>query len=136
MRKPNSLLTLLIVLSFVFLVSLTIFVYYQFHPITKQIIPIDLAIGDYTGINLDKDALHFGTLKPGSTAQRPVYLHADAYDAEISLFVEGIPFVFPENQTIQLHKGEGEAVRLFAVIPLLTQKRAYEGRLIILTKAL
>ena len=120
----------------VLVIFITAFLYYTLHPVTKQVIPIDVTVGDYTGINLDSDAIHFGTLKPGSMAQRPVILRADEYAVEITLLVEDIPFVFPENSTITLQKGQNEAVRLFAVTDILTPQKKYEGRLLILTKKL
>ncbi|MBI1972925.1 hypothetical protein HYS50_02890 [Candidatus Woesearchaeota archaeon] len=136
MHKLTQRYLWLLLFAVIILIFLTAFGYYMLHPVTQQVIPVDITIGDYTGINLDDDAIHFGTLKPGSLAQRPVRLRADAYDVEITLLVEGIPFVFPEQEKIVLRKGEQETIRLFAVTDLLTPRKTYEGRLIILSKAL
>ena len=118
------------------IIFLTIFIYYLNHPVTKQTIPINLTVGDYTGVNLDTDMLHFGTLKPGSTAQRPVHLRAEYYDVAVSLYVQDIPFIYPEQETFILRKGEQTTIRLFAYVDYLAPKKDYEGKLLILMKKL
>ncbi|HLC72413.1 MAG TPA: hypothetical protein VJH37_02410 [Candidatus Nanoarchaeia archaeon] len=134
MHKATLRFLTLSLVFFFLVIGITILFYYTLHPLTKQTIPLDIFVGDYTGINLDSDAIHFGTVQPGSLAQRSVYLYAGSYDSEIALIVDGISFIFPENKTLYLHKGEGEAVRLFAATNANTPKKKYEGTLTILTK--
>lgn len=114
----------------------TLVFYYSLYPVTKQVIPVDITVGDYLGVNLDDDALHLGTIRPGSSAQRSIVLRADSSDSEIRVIVEGIPFLFPEYEVLTLKKGKSEVLRFFAVTDLFTPKKKYEGRIILLTKRL
>lgn len=117
-------------------IFLTVFLYTSFHPITQQRIPLDVTVGDYLGVNLDDDALHFGTLNPGSSSQRGILLRADNYAVAITLAVEGIPFIFPERDHLVLQQGEQEIVRVYAVTDILTPRKHYEGALVITAKKL
>ena len=136
MNKATKKHLMLIFLLLFLIVILSVFFYYQRHPITKQEIPINLTVGDYTGVNLDMNELHFGTLKRGSTAQRPVNLRAEYYDVEVSLYVQGVPYVYPEQETVIIRKGENVTVRLFATIDYLAPEKSYNGTLLVLMKKL
>jgi len=136
MNKTTIKQLLLLFLLLLFIAFFSVFFYYQIHPITKQEIPINLTVGDYTGVNLDTNEIHFGTLKRGSTAQRPVHLRAEYYDVVVSLYVEGIPFVYPEQETLIIRKGENTTVRLFATVDYLAPQKSYDGTLLVLMKKL
>lgn len=136
MRKKNLQRLLALCVLVLLLIFLTVFLYTFFHPVTRQTIPMDVTVGDYLGVNLDDDALHFGTLNPGSSAQRGVLLRADSYAVAVTLTVEGIPFVFPERDSLILQQGEQAIVRMYAVTDLLTPRKRYEGTLRIITKKL
>ncbi|MDP1695112.1 MAG: hypothetical protein Q8L34_06245 [Candidatus Woesearchaeota archaeon] len=120
----------------VFTLFLTLLSYYTFHPLTRQEIPIHLSVGDYVGINLDKDALYFGTLRPSSKVERPLVFRADHYPISVQLFIEGIPFVTAEESLFTLQKGESKSVRFFAQVDKDAGKKDYTGKLIVLTKKL
>ena len=115
---------------------LIIFFYYSLHPLSRQEISIDLTLGDYIGINADQDALHFGTLRPGASAERSLVLRADSYDIAVQLLVEDLPFVIPEEKDFIIKRGESKAVRFFARPDRNLEKKTYTGKLIILTKRL
>lgn len=136
MRKKTSRLLFVLCVLVLLVVFLTVFLYTFFHPVTQQIIPMDVTVGDYLGVNLDDDALHFGTLNPGSSSQRTILLRAEYYAVAITLTVEGIPFVFPERNSFILQQGEQEIVRVYAVTDILTPRKRYEGTLVITTKKL
>lgn len=117
-------------------VLITAFFYYRAHPITRQEISIDLSIGDYVGVNADQDALHFGTLLPGASAERSLVLRADEYPITVQLIVQDLPFVVAEETDFVLAQGESKSVRFFARPDRQLEKKTYRGTLLILTKRL
>ena len=136
MKKTTKHYLLLCSLGVALVLFFTILLYYLFHPLTRQEISIDLTIGNYIGINVDQDTLHFGTLRPGASAERSLILRADDYDIAVQLIVEDLPFVIPEEETLIIKQGESKAVRFFAKPGDDQEKKTYTGRLIILTKRL
>lgn len=136
MRKKTLHTLLALCILALFIIFLTILLYTFFHPLTQQTIPLDITIGEPLGINLDDDALHFGTLNPGSSSQRSILLRAEHYAVAITLHIQGIPFVFPEREHLILRRGEQEIVRVYAVTDILTPRKHYEGDLVITTKKL
>ena len=136
MKKKTRQFLVYMCILFVFALLVTIFSYYTFHPLTRQEIPIQLSVGDYVGINLDTDALYFGTLRPDSQVERPLLFRADRYPISVQLIIENIPFVTAEESLFTLQKGESKAVRFFAQVDKDTEQKDYTGKLIVLTKKL
>ncbi|MBS3144166.1 hypothetical protein J4208_01130 [Candidatus Woesearchaeota archaeon] len=136
MKKKTRKIYLYIVLLLVFTLLVTVLGYYVLHPLTRQEIPIYLSVGDYVGINLDKDALYFGTLKPNSQVERPLVFRADHYPISVQLLIEDIPFVTAEESFFILQEGEVKAIRFFAQVDKDVEKKEYTGKLIVLTKKL
>ena len=136
MRKKTLRILFGLCIFVLLIIFLTVFLYTSFHPITQQILPLDVTIGEPLSINLDDDALHFGTLNPGSSSQRSILLRAEHYAVAITLHVQGVPFVFPEKDSLLLQRGEQEIVRMYAVTDILTPRKHYEGALVITTKKL
>lgn len=58
--------------------------------IQKQSIIMDVEIGNKTGINTDRDALHFGIVKPGNSVRRSVNItNNNNYPVEMTFWIEG-----------------------------------------------
>ena len=136
MQKTTKRHIFLCTAAVLLVVTVTVFFYYLTHPITRQEISIDLSIGDYIGINVDQDALHFGTLQPGASAERSLVLRADEHPVAIQLIVQDLPFVVAEETNFILAKGESTSVRFFAKPDKQLEKKTYRGTLLILTKRL
>jgi len=136
MKKKTRKIHLYIALLLVFTLFITVLGYYALHPLTRQEIPIRLSVGDYVGINLDKDALYFGTLQLNSQVERPLVFRADQYPISIQLLIEDIPFVTAEESFFTLQQGESKSVRFFAKVLIDAEKKEYRGKLIVLTKKL
>ncbi len=136
MKKKTKLSILHLFLGVLLVVAATLVSYYSLHPLSRQVYPVDLSIGDYIGINLDKDALHFGTLRPGSVVGRPVVIRAEQYPIAVTVFVEGLPFVTVEEPSFTLQTGESKAIRLVATVEKTVEKNTYNGTLVVLTKHL
>lgn len=136
MKKKTKLSILYLLLGVLLVVALTLVSYYSLHPLSRQVYLVDLSVGDYIGINLDKDALHFGTLRPGSVVGRPIILKAEQYPIAVTVFVEGLPFVTVEEPSFTLQQGESKAIRLFATVEKTIEKDTYNGTLVVLTKRL
>ncbi len=131
--KKIKIITLVFLLALL-TVLLTIFFSIRAHPLVKQEIPIDLTVGGYSGINVDTDALHFGTLLKNSSVDKVIVVRADLADSYIILDVQGIPFVQPEIKRLFLKQGESREVILRATVDERTQPGYYQGTLLILIR--
>ncbi|GEM_PF-2856188 len=124
----------IVLLALLVTIFLTIWFYGSMHSFVKQEIPIDLTVGDYMGINVDVDSLHFGTLRKDFSAEKKILIRADRADIFITLDVQDIPFVQPEVDYFFLKQGASREVILTATIDKDTPPGYYQGTLLILIR--
>ncbi|MBI2662566.1 hypothetical protein HYX11_03845 [Candidatus Woesearchaeota archaeon] len=110
---------LLITILLIILISLTIFLTRPKSEVKE--LKMDLIIGNHTGINLDADALHFGTIKKGEvkTLTREVIVNNNyTYPKKVRLSIKGDLseiIKISENNFILL-QGENKTISITAIV--------------------
>lgn len=90
-----------------------------------QEIGFTLNVSDYVGLNIDTDKLHFGSVFPGGSSSRSVFLNSgvDGY-----VFVSSdFDWLFVEEQGFRVNKGDGFYINLKAIVPLDAEFEDFEG---------
>ena len=116
-------------------VIITTFMYNILYREGIQFIGIDYDISDSDkiGFNVDTDALHFGTLLPGTSSERILELKSD-YDAILKFEVMDIEHVFTDTDYLLLNKSQTNRLRVFAIIQKNTTPGHHEGKLKIISQ--
>ena len=97
---------------------------------TIQKIPIHAIVGTYAGFRIDNSTLDFGTLLPGSFAEREIMLAADE-TMKVTLIVKGISFVAPRVDVVFINAGSSQRVSFLASVPSNCTLGEYRGTLFI-----
>ena len=131
----NSTLFIITLVLFLIVILGTSYLFYFFVPYTVQEAPIFVTVGDKVGIDVNTTALVFGTIEPGFGAERTVKLYAPV-DQKIFLHIEGIDFIRLEEKEVILEANETKYIAAFAEPPEDTEKKKYEGKLVMVIKEL
>ncbi|MBD3309614.1 hypothetical protein GF351_00155 [Candidatus Woesearchaeota archaeon] len=131
MRKGTAIVLLLVLLSCIFL-GARIYMWYT-SPFKVQEISTDVIVqkGKEIGLNVDKDALHFGMYGPRSgstrginitnTMDRPVLVKISKDKSEISGWISST------HSEFVLESGAEEYVKFTCTIPAGTEEGTYNG---------
>jgi hypothetical protein len=125
----TAVLLIILVIVVIFVVVNTYLVY------DKDILPITLRVGDVVGLNADPGVLNFGTVMPGTHAERFLVLTPD-YDVEVKLVVEGIDIVSPHEHELIIQGGTTRRIIIDAYPLEHHPFGEYSGTLIVLSKRL
>lgn len=116
--KRNQLIFLIISIA-ILSVSATLLTFSFYKVKYIRTIPMDIKISDYIGINIDDDALHFGTVSAGGCSDRYIILKHDYdYPVEVIIGVVGElePWTSIEENQFTLEQDEEREV-IFKVCP-------------------
>lgn len=92
-------------------------------------IPIDFKVGDHSGFNADKDALHFGTLLPGTNGFRDFQIqNLDCNKCKITMKTD-IDWIVLEDNNFILNKGETRTLKIYLYVPSNASIGNYNGSL-------
>jgi len=130
MLKKHLIITLCILAGV--LLGITVFSVISARYDTKTI-PVRVTVGEYAGFRVDNITIDFGTLPPGSTAEREITITADE-ESEVMLAVEGIVFVMPRDNLLLVNAGAPQKVTIVAAVPLNQTRGEYQGTLVIRSK--
>lgn len=128
---------LIIIAVFVAVITsmLTAFVYYSYNIYKIEEIKVDYNItGDnLVGINLDRDAVHFGRLYRNSTAEREINVFSDR-DAVIYSYAIGIENIYIIPAIVSMLANETINLKVVAVIPENASLGYYDGKIRIVAR--
>lgn len=113
---------------FLIAVGLILFVYANVKIVGYKDYDIDYTVGDYVGINLDEDAIHFGTAHKGTTHRRYMKISTDR-DVFVKIILYDIEYIIIEEADFLLHSGETKNVPLLLNLPLNAEDGHYSGKL-------
>lgn len=122
--------TIILLLSiFLFGVSMTLIAYFGFYLTEYQNVPLDFLVQHgVAGMDLDTDALHFGTVPPGGVARRSMTV-TPVRDARLLVRFRGAAAQFmsvaPNN--IMVHEGVPFLLNFTVTIPENTSEGNYTG---------
>lgn len=128
-KKEIITLIWLCILATAVTATVTTFLYSSRYDTT--IIPFDLVISDYVGINADTDILHFGTGYPGSTLERTLQFHNSQETVAEIRITSTVDFVHPEISTFTLRPTENRTLTIYASLPSEARQKTYTGKILI-----
>lgn len=126
--KFNSRLIISGILVFLVLMILLFFVYVNVKIIGYKTYGVDYVIGDHIGINLDGDAVHFGTARGDMVLRRGVVISSDI-DVLVKTELTGIDYVAVKEDEFILLAGEKKELELVLELPPNIEKGTYTGEL-------
>ncbi len=129
-KKTLVILCMLITLIACFL---TFFIFQKMSITQKTVFSMDVKVTDneIIGVNVDTDALHFGSLMPGSSSMREVIFNNVEEDSNVQVIKKGNISIFINGpEKILAKKGENLNVTYSAFIPENAKVGLYSGELV------
>ncbi len=92
-----------------------------------------LTVSNYTGFNVDNNAIFFGTVKPGGTSSRKIQLNNNDLTLKVSIYTDGdlAKWVYTEQSSFILYPKKEKVVNVKAFVPKDAKYGDYEGRVIV-----
>jgi len=121
--------------SFVIVLSLTfigVSLFFLSSFLTYEEIPIQLAVSEVVGFNVGDDALYFGSVPPGSYADRVIHVRNDRFlfgRVNIKVFGDAAPWVRVSDNNFYLQRGETADVKVSVAVPKKAFHQDYNGTL-------
>jgi hypothetical protein len=116
-----------------FIISLIIIssIFYVFF--LKEVIgftsyPVDYTVGEFMGVNLDEDSIHFGVVLPGAEYVRSFDI-SSLEDAKVNIYIDGIDNLFLSENNFIIKAEEVKNVELKLVVPSDAEKIEHKGLL-------
>lgn len=130
--NKNYLMKIILIILIILLVSVTAtYMFYSLYLVQNyREMPTDIIVKQSVGINLNKDAFHFGGMYPGGMAQRDLHIINNEKDYVVQIKITGniSQFVTISDNNFLVRKGETKTVTLTAVFPKgLPIGNKYEG---------
>ena len=94
-------------------------------------------VADYIGFDVNATALKFGTISPGNSGSKKIYLeNTYSYDVSIEIYVEGeiMKFLEVSDNNFILKKGDQKEVGFTVKIPKEAEYGTYEGKVVTIIK--
>jgi hypothetical protein len=126
--KLNYKITFLSILVSVLLILLLLFIYINVKIIGYKTYDIDYAVGDHIGINLDEDAIHFGTAREDMVLRRDITISSEV-DISVKVKLIGLNYVHVEDTEFIVLAGEKRNIELLLKLPQGVEKGTYSGKL-------
>ncbi len=127
MKKQHKNLAIFLV-SFLVLVILGLLLYVKINIAGYASYPIDYVHGEYMGINLDEDAIHFGTISENMVFEREIEIISDE-DVIVNAYLFGIENIDISDNGFYLPAGEKKTLVLSLKIPENYEMGYYTGKL-------
>ena len=96
-----------------------------------------LKVADYMGFNVDTDAMYFGTVGPGSVAERDLEVNNELSvprEVVVQLSGELAPWVKPDEGTFILAPNENRSIKFTASPPEDAEFGEYNGTITLIIK--
>ena len=126
--KLNYKITFLSILVSVLLILLLLFIYINVKIIGYKTYDVDYIVGDHIGINLDEDAIHFGTARGDMVLRRDIVISSDV-DISVKVKLTGIDYMYVEDTDFMVLAGEKKNLELVLKLPPGVEKGTYSGNL-------
>jgi len=95
--------------------------------------PMDISTGNDIGVNMNKDKIHFGVIKPGASSKRDFQLYNSAdYEVKAVLGCEGdiCNFVYYEENNVVIDSNSNSTIYVTVRLPANTElNKTFEGNL-------
>ena len=91
---------------------------------------VDVQVADFYGVRTDADALHYGTIPPGSHTKRWVSL-ANQYDVPVSVYIRfagaTAPWMIVQDTTLRIESRDSANITIILYVPEGTPHGNYTG---------
>ena len=121
---------LFFILSLVLIIGVFL-VYASNKIIGYAVYQVDYTIGDYAGVNLDSDAIHFGIVMPGTITKRTLRV-ATSKNANIDINLNNLDNIMADKDYFFLEANQSENVVLSLFVPLNAVKGHHSGKLVVM----
>ena len=121
---------LFFILSLVLIIGVFL-VYASNKIIGYAVYQVDYSIGDYAGVNLDSDAIHFGIVMPGTITKRTLRV-ATSKNANIDINLNNLDNIMADKDYFFLEANQSENVVLSLFVPLNAVKGNHSGKLVVM----
>ncbi|MDP3917424.1 MAG: hypothetical protein Q8Q42_04025 [Nanoarchaeota archaeon] len=119
------------VIILLMIISIVTLVYIKKNVVGYVEYDVDYNIGSVAGFNLDSDAIHFGTVQYGVSAQRDIKINTDR-DAVIRIYLYNLEDIWVDKNNFLLLSNETETVELNLEVKENAEEGHYSGKLRIL----
>jgi hypothetical protein len=109
---------------------LTTVVFFSTNPSEVREVRMHLKVANYTGFNLDTDALYFGAIAPTGSGDRDlVLINDDSRDKSVRIFMEGelSSWVYPAKNNFILEGSSNMTLGFHVAVPKDASFGEYEG---------
>lgn len=99
---------------------------------TYEEIPVQLTVSDVVGFNVADDALYFGSVPPGSSADRVIHIKNDRFlfsRVNIKAFGKVAPWVYLSENNFYLRRNDIKDVNVRVVVPKDASYEDHNGTL-------
>lgn len=138
LKNQKSRIYLLAILLFITSLSIFLFTFYLKSSIIleKKEIAAALSVNQIASFNLNKTALTFGTIPPGSSASRNLTLENNYnFPIKFDFRAKGnIKEFLVFDKVIYLEKGEKKSIRISTIIPNNQDYGNYSGKILVTIK--
>lgn len=110
----------------------TILAFSMLHPVETVTVNMHLKVSNYTGFNLDTDALYFGTISPGGSGTRDLVIQNDAASARtVSVVMSGplAEWVYTNEINFLLSGYENRSLGFQVNVPEDAEPEEYTGKI-------
>jgi len=104
--------------------------YTQNKIIGYKVYSVDYTVGDYSGFNLDEDAIHFGTILPETTVKRKFVINTDK-KVLVKMNINGLKDIKLTERSVFLEANESKKIELILKTGKNITEGYYHGKLII-----
>ena len=125
----------LVLLVFIVLLSVIAVLFYIYLPVETKIVKMQVFVSNYTGFNVDTDALYFGTVPGKGTAERSFSIDNTLdIDLFVHLSTEGniSSFVSISKNDFPIKAKSSDKVKITVNIPDGIEKGEYSGELYVI----
>ncbi len=133
--KLEKLLLILFVIA-ALSASITLYTYSSLAIYKSYAIPMDVKVSDKIGFNLDKDALHFGTVTSPGTVNRAIDIN-NSLDRDVMIVIQSsgkLAEWVTHNTSFELSPGEQREVNFRLDVPSNVSHGNYTGNVKIFFK--
>ena len=130
LRHRYGKVMLLLMIAMIILIAIVVRIQQNQVESVKQIIPIKVIVDSHVGFNLETEALNFGTMLPGTSAQRALVMQVED-DSYLTFQLAGISWVELPQDNLILRAGADESIPVTMKIPADQIAGNYTGQLVI-----
>ncbi|HKL24204.1 MAG TPA: hypothetical protein VJ912_02630 [Candidatus Nanoarchaeia archaeon] len=136
MREKTKIIIPILLFCISISIFFLLFLNNQSEIIEKKSTPISLNISDKAGFDLNKSALTFGNLIPGTSSEREIIIKNNyEFPLNVEIQVQGdIKKYLEYKKIVKIEPNKKKKINFIARIPKKEEQRKYSGKVIVIMK--